>query len=239
MKDLEEERDQLAERLWRWKTRFEGGGGSEDRRRYELAMEDVREMKSRVQELERELAQARAAKPSALAVSAAGGLDWEAEKRRIMAALEAEDDDDPEAAKERLRIEDVIRTTEQALAERDQEIESLQRILEDQSKNWATWRWGGRAGAVLDRTRSFKRNARTSAGSKGVEEKLRQAEIEISIERQNRSRTVSSRRSPQELEARLEHVEADPHGVEKTGSPDKPARGRWLARLGLKDLEEE
>ena len=66
-------------------------------------------------------------------------------------------------------------------------------------------------------------------------EKLRQAEIEISMERAQIARQKA------ELDARcralaLPAAAADDGGGRKLG--DRPPRGQWLARLGLKNLDE-
>ncbi|MHC4181588.1 MAG: hypothetical protein ACYSWU_29185, partial [Planctomycetota bacterium] len=74
-------------------------------------MEDLRELKDQNAELREQLAQARSA-PSA-GPATGGALDWEAEKQRILAALESDsDEEDEQAAAERMKIEDVIRETD-------------------------------------------------------------------------------------------------------------------------------
>jgi hypothetical protein len=68
-------------------------------------------------------------------------------------------------------------------------------------------------------------------------EKLRQAEIDISIERAKLARDKA------QIEEKLLTLgkRADPPETEtgQSAAAAKPARGRWLERLGLKDAGEE
>ena len=74
---------------------------------------------------------------SAAPAVAEAGLDWEAEKRRILAALETEDqapETEAEAAAWQ-KIEEIVRTTDQVLAEKDREIGQIKQVLQEQSNN--------------------------------------------------------------------------------------------------------
>ena len=68
------------------------------------------------------------------------------------------------------------------------------------------------------------------------EEKLRQAEIDISVERAKLARQRA------EVEERLRSLEEKGGATQSEPSdsaePQKPARGRWLSRLGLKDSDD-
>jgi hypothetical protein len=68
------------------------------------------------------------------------------------------------------------------------------------------------------------------------EEKLRRAEVDISVERAKIARDqVALQEKLQELaEAQARQADAQGEGNSKSG---KQPRGRWLARLGLKDTE--
>jgi hypothetical protein len=209
------------------------------RRRYEMALGDLRELKAHDAELQQQVAKARSAglQPPR---SAGGTLDWEAEKRRILDALEAEfDEDDPQEQAERPRIEEVIRTSEQILAEKDREIAELKQLLEDQSANLGTVAVGAAAvGEIVDKDaiiQEQRENLRRL--EEQWREKLRQAEIDISIQRA----TIARQRA--QVEEKLRLLEnADAKAGAKSAEAEnagKPARGRWLARLGLKDLEQE
>jgi len=71
-------------------------------------------------------------------------------------------------------------------------------------------------------------------------DKLRQAEVDISLERAKNAREAAAidekRLSYQSDMARNCVDEVDQPGLIKSG---KPTRGRWLARLGLKDKDLE
>ena len=206
---------------------------SEDyRRRYEMAVQDLRELKARNQQLEQQVQASQHVGPSGPT------LDWEAEKRRILAALEAEEQGEPTTeadANRRMEIEQIVRKTEQILADKDREIAELKQLLQDQSANLGSVAVGAAAlGSVLDSDaiiREERENLRRL--QKEWEEKLRQAEVELSLERAKLARQRA------ELEEKLNAL-ANQHtptaaAPQAPASSDKPSRGRWLSRLGLKD----
>jgi chromosome segregation ATPase len=95
-------------------------------RRYELAMEDLRELKKRNKELERGA--------SAPAPTGGGaGLDWEAQKRRMLDSLEEHDQGSHEGRLDRSEIEDIVRRMEAAIAAKDVENVQLKGLLEAQA----------------------------------------------------------------------------------------------------------
>ena len=243
---LRVERDQLAAELddTRGKTReleqrldeaAEGGGGDPElARRYEMAMDDVRELNQKVANLEQELEQAKSAGPSAQSDDSGGGLDWEAQKAKILAALESESegDDSPEAAEERLRIEKVVNQTNSIVAERDAEIQELQRLLQDQSNNLGSVAVGAAAlGEMFDQDEIIREERENLKRlQEQWEEKLRKAEIDLSVERAKIARERA------ELEERL-HGSTTEETSEEVEDTSGKGGGRWLARLGLKDEE--
>ena len=162
----------------------------------------------------------------------AGRLSWEAEKERIMAALESEDNGSQTTVR-RTEIEEVIRVTEDALAEKDREIEEMKQVLDSQASNIGQVAVGAVAlGEILDKDaliREERENLKRL--QQQWEEKLRRAEIEISLERAKLARGKA------ELEEKLHTYEHHRQTAEAQSSPPgaKPARGRWLARLGIKD----
>ena len=220
----------------------DAGALADMKRRYELAMEDLRDQKKRVAELEKQLAEA--PRSSAPAAVAAGGekLDWEAQKRRMLAALEADADDadeDEERQAERLKIQEVIAQTEAALAAKDAEIEELRQLLEAQSGSIGNMAVGAAAFAdILSKDEVVQtERERLQQLQQEWEEKLREAEIDLSVQRAKiaRERAEIEERQRMLEEQKARHVEAaDAGDGNKTG---KPPRGRWLARLGLKEEE--
>jgi chromosome segregation ATPase len=211
------------------------------KRRFELAVEDLRELKQRNAELEEALSAAKAGKPARDA-DAGGKLDWEAQKRRLLAELEADSDEDEEQQEERLAIEDTIRITDEIVARKDQEIAGLKRVLEEQSSNLGTVAVGAAAIAEAFDQDELIRQERANLANVQQEwrDKLKQAEIDISVER---ARVARERL---ELEEKLQWLEAEKQKIVpadgKTGGKGEAgsaAQRRWWARLGLKEADEK
>jgi chromosome segregation ATPase len=178
-------------------------------------------LRTRNQELERQLAAARQEPP------AAAVLDWESEKRRVLAALEADTaPGDSSAEIERLRMKDVVERTDRAMAEQRKEIADLKRLLDQRTRAPAS---ATDHEELLDKdeiVRQERENLRRA--QQQCEEKLRQAEIEISVERARLAR----QRCELDEKRRALSGPADPA---RPAASDKPPRGRWLARLGLNE----
>jgi hypothetical protein len=199
----------------------------------------VRALKVRNEELVRQL-QKRPATVANADRPSGSVLDWEAEKRRMLAALEAECDDGGEPAKKtRLEVEEVLRRTDLLVADKSREIAELQLLLEDQSANLGSVAVGAAAvGGILDRDAIVQeeRGNLLRAQAEG-HEKLRKAEIEIAIERAQLARERA------EIDEKL-RVHRDAQGkaaaaANSAPKADKSSSGRWLARLGLKDPKSE
>jgi hypothetical protein len=168
-------------------------------------------------------------------------LDWEAEKRRIVARLEAEtaEQTDADGDQQRLQIREMVEKTDRIIADKQAEIEALQQVLQNQTSNLGSLAVGAAAvGDLLDKdavVREERENLRRL--KQQWEQRMREAEIETSIER------ASIARQRVELEDRIKMFEARQSRVpsanaDAAGRPDKPVRGRWLARLGLKEPQE-
>ena len=212
------------------------------RRRYEMALDDLRELKAGNALLQEQLSKARST-ASALAKQTRAQspcLDWEAEKLRILAALESDlDENDAEQRAERIKMEDVVRATDRAIAQKNSEIQELKRQLEDSSHG---------AGAVAEAAAALahaldsdtavrEERKRLQQLEEQVQGKLRQAEVEISVER------AKLARGRVELEERMRSIENDNSKASATaGAADptgQPVRGRWMSRLGLTDADRE
>ncbi|MGQ9564301.1 MAG: hypothetical protein ACUVTH_12290 [Thermogutta sp.] len=227
---------ELEEELENLRQRNSSEVNADLQRRYEMAIAEIRELRHKNADLEKRIAQAEhsPAKPTA---GSSGGqiLDWEAEKQRILAALEAEaeSDSDPQHAAERIRIQDVIRKTENALAAKDKEIAELRRLLEDQSTNIGSVAVGAAAIERLFDQDEVLREQREHLRQLEEEwkEKLRKAELEISLERAKiaRERAILEEKQ-RELEEKLASLRSP-----KVAEDDKTksGRGRWLNRLGI------
>lgn len=209
------------------------------KRRYEMAVADVREMKKQVAALEA------APRPAAAAPSSFTGLDWESQKRRLLEALEADASDNPnptaEQKRERLEMRQVIDATQAAVAEKEREIAEMREMLQQQSTSHGSLAIGAAMiGEMLDTDEMVRQERERLRGLQAEwEEKLRQAEIELSMARAKIARDRA------EIDEKLRAIEEEAHHRQKDNpgaapgdKPQKGARGRWRARLGLKDADE-
>ncbi len=135
-------------------------------RRYEKVLDEARGLRSRVEELEQQLA--RREMPVERPCSPSGGvLDWEAEKRRIVARLEAEtaEQTDADGNPQRLRVREVIEKTDRIIADKQAEIEAhSSRCCRTRAATSAAWPWARPPWAISwTRTPWFARSGRTSA----------------------------------------------------------------------------
>jgi hypothetical protein len=207
------------------------------RRRFEMAVEDLREVKARNAELEAELQAAdRDPRPAAPERTSVGGLDWESQKEQLMAQLSEFDDDDEDEVQDRLTIEDAMRITDGVVAEKDRLIADLQAQLEAGP--------GGEPGRepaseLLDGDEAIQQErAKLLQLQESWKEKLRKAEIEISVERAKLARERSKMEERiQALEARLAERSDTPGSTDKPAGAKKSSGRKWLSRLGLADDE--
>ena len=86
-RQLAEARRELADAR---ANRNEGGEDNDLGRRYEMSLDDLRELKARNDDLQEQLARTRQAGGADAGQIRPGVLNWEAEKQRILAALEAD-----------------------------------------------------------------------------------------------------------------------------------------------------
>ncbi len=199
-----------------------------------MAMDDVREMKEKIADLQEELDKSKKSGTAPTQSGDGGALDWEAQKAKILAALEdeSEGDDNPEAAQKRLDIQQVVTKTDGILADRDAEIQDLQRLLQDQSDNLGSVAVGAAAvGEMFDQDEIIQEERENLKRlQEQWEEKLRKAEIDMSVERAKIARERA------ELEEQLRGTA----GSDETPDDEDSGKGggRWLARLGLKDEDQ-
>ncbi|MEX0867760.1 MAG: hypothetical protein WD030_10410 [Pirellulales bacterium] len=240
---LTQEKNELIQRLMAADERIANlerqpsAGGTADaekltdlKRRLEMAIEDNRTLKRRNADLEDKVA-AGGGKPC----DDEAGFDWESQKQRLIASLESDfDSNDSEQHAERLTVEGTIRITDEIVRRKEREIEELKQLLNDQSSNVGNLAVGANAVQEVLNSDELIRQERENLTKLKTEmrEKQRQAEVEISLERAKLARMRA------EFEEKLSAIEIERarYGGKKGGdAPEEPPRGRWLARLGLKD----
>ncbi|MGI9456531.1 MAG: hypothetical protein ACR2NU_08210, partial [Aeoliella sp.] len=232
--ELRDERDALAGRVQELENRqpIEDAGNSADeiadmQRRFEMAVDDVRELRKENEALVEELASSRRA---AVSGDDAGGMDWAAQKRRLLASLEGEGDSPtPERTEERTTIEATLRITDDVVAEKDREIAQLTRKLDTT----------GSQPANDDATEELHREAinsdeviivqrkKLAVLEEQMTDQFRKAELELSVER-----AKIAREQTELTDARLE-LESLRNSLPKGSSGTSTGRGKWFSKLGL------
>ena len=207
-------------------------------KRFEMAISDLRELKSCHADLEEQLANDRSSPGES--PEASSGFDWEAQKQKMFESLDDDFSENEEADhQQRLTIEGTISITDEILAQKDVEINELKQLLGDQSSQLGSVAVGAAAiGAMFDEDELIlQERDNLRAQKEEWRDKLRKAEVDISLERAKISREKI------ELEAKLQGFEADKakyiqsEKKNSDGTPveAKPGGRRWLSRLGLKD----
>ena len=209
-------------------------------KRLEMAIEDVHDLKAKNASLEEQLDLVQSQNPKYPSAQGAH-LDWQQVKQRLIASLEADlDPDDEQQRQEQLTIKETIRVTDRVVGEMKREIDELKQPLTKQSSAVADVAVGASAIAnILDRDELIRQEREAlSRLRKEFHDKLCKAEIEISIERAKLARQGA------EIQEKLATLESERLRLEQSNQRDaqeskKPSRGRWLARLGLKNLDQE
>jgi chromosome segregation ATPase len=240
---LRAERDALAERVEQLERQppVQVDANSEQQfadlqRRFELAVEDVRELKTKNAELESKLA----GSSHRTAGSGDGGaMDWESQKRRLLASLEDNaDGEDPIPEKERATIEGTIEMTDAIVADKDREIERLRAELVSASSENAEVSQAhqdNRVNELLDADAVIaEHRQRIAQMERDMEEKLRAAELELSVER---AKIARQKAELEELKIDLDS-KRQPHVPASAPGVPAPPRRRWLSKLGLSSEEE-
>jgi predicted secreted protein len=164
-------------------------------------------------------------------------MDWESQKRRLLASLEdgGEDHGNPVRPIERITIENTIEMTDAIVAEKDSEIAELKARLAS----------GGADSTLADAERDrkidelvdadeiiAKHRKRVAQLEREIEEKLRAAELELSVERAKMARQKA------ELEDLRADLDAQRNAYDsEVGAASGAPRRRWLSKLGLSGEE--
>jgi chromosome segregation ATPase len=202
-------------------------------KRMDMAIEDVRSLKRKNAELEANLDKARrSGGGGADAHEASGG--WEAMKQKMLAQLESQDSGLEPG--DRREIEATLRRTDELVAAKDREISDLRELLEQQSNQVGELAVGAAAIAqIMDHDELImQERERLQHAQEEWREKLKQAEIDISLERARLARERTELQEKQHTLDKQASQQGPAPSDPKAG--EKPAtRGRWLTRLGLKD----
>ena len=241
---LRSERDQLAARVEELEQipATDSDGDSQQKladlqARFEMAVEDVRSLKQENASLKDQLTSGSGT------VTPSGGdgeLDWQAQKARLMQELAAEDGAavTPEREEQRATIEGTITITDKVVGEKDREIAELRSQLAEAGGSTFSEEEIEkiRAEAVREAQEHILQEdeviqaerTRLEQLQEEWKEKLRKAELEISVQRAEIAREKAK------LEEQMSFLESQ---KEDSGSSQKPRR-RWLSALGIKDDEE-
>lgn len=199
--------------------------------RFEMTLDDLRKANQVNHELRGQLATAQASAGSA---PSSGGSDWASQRARLMAMLEDEECEgvtDAARKKERATIESTIAATDQALAEKERELAEVRAsgsaVSGEQEEHRARH-------AAIDADEAIAAEREKLAKLQAEwEEKLRAAELEVSLERAKLAREQAALK-----EKMFEFQKADPQGILANDADGKPRR-RWLAALGLGEEGDE
>lgn len=161
-------------------------------------------------------------------------LSWEERKKLIMQQLEDEsgtsfDVPSDDQVERHLEIEQLLLTTQTEIDKRDREIAELTAIVEQQSDTRQGVAIGAAAFAqAFDNDDIIQQErAKLKEIQREWEEKLRQAEVDVSLER------AKLARERLQLEQELQNTEREKSAEAQT--PDKAKKRKWLEHLGLRD----
>jgi hypothetical protein len=166
----------------------------------------------------------------------------------VLSQLEHEDAQDGEGrgVSERMSMRQLIERTDRELARREREIGELQQLLEQQANAINTAHHDVAVGAaafaeIFDQDEAIRRERERLQGlQKEWEEKLRQAEIDISRDRAKLSRErLELEERQRELSDQLRGTKREGDAAEAENGSNRSAQrgGRWFSKLGLNDRQ--
>jgi septal ring factor EnvC (AmiA/AmiB activator) len=246
LEQAKQERDQLTRQLVERDHRIETleeecraaesrdeNQDSEWQQRLDMAVGELRQLRKENQELSEKLSKASATGSHA---PPPGGFDWETQKRILLEQLENDFNPQGEEPSEaRLTVEGAIQITDQVVAEKENEIAELKRLLDQQTENIGSMAVGAQALAeILDQDELIQSERQMLKQMQDEwKNKLREAELEISVERAKLARERAQLEDAQRSvgAARATPSEKDSSDVAEASKQPR----RWLARLGLKE----
>ena len=197
----------------------------------DAANEEAQELRIQNQDLAARIAEGQVAGAGYSGQIASESMTWEQRKESMLRQLNAEEtgdstDDDPAR---RMEINEILERTDREVARREDEIAELRCLLAEQSGAMGDVAVGGAAVLqMLDQdTLIAEERAKLQRIQAEWEDKLRQAEIDVSLERARLARERI------ELEQRVADLQHSTQVEEESGTKGR----KWLARLGLAEDE--
>lgn len=232
---LREERDALAAELEQLRSRPLTGSTRDNQalsdlqRRFEMAVEDVRELRADKERLEEQLA--KRPKEVGSGGSTGGEQKWEELKRKLLLSLEEESGDLTEDRREeRASIEHTIRITDDVVASKDREIHELRHKLEAAEEHASSSQVHQSMQEAIDSDEIVQeQRSRLATMEEELTEKLRKAELELSIER---AKIAREQTELAEWRIELESLR-DSLPKKQSGGNTSGGKGRWFSKLGL------
>ena len=206
----------------------------------ELAVGDLRTIQTDKLKLEKELEAIKQA--SHPVTDPTGDWNWETQKQHLIAQLEGFDDNCPQQADDKLTVAGAISITDQIVTEKEKEIAELRKQLETQSgHSEAVVADDHTIAELLDHDQVIlteREKLRTI--QEEWRDKLRQAEIDLSVERATIARERI--RLDEQMEAfqkqQAENQQPD-SPLNRQTNDAQPSGRRWLAKLGLTGADEQ
>jgi chromosome segregation ATPase len=166
-------------------------------------------------------------------------MSWEERKQAMLEQLESESEEASPAEKEQLlEIERVIQETSDEIQKRDAEIDDLRNLLAQQSmisQDGLAIGAAAIAEAIDSDALVIAERMKLKELQAEWEQKQRQAEIEMSLER---AKLARERLELQEKIRDMEDSESEHHAEPGATPPEARVgrrKGKWLSRLGLKE----
>lgn len=210
------------------------------RRRFELAVAEVRELKNENVDLQRQAANVSEETAGALPTPTTG-FDWEAQKQMLLRELETGmvgEDNTPATEEEQMAVENAIHLTDQVIAEKDEMIADLQKQLEATAVADSPPMVAAEPdlAEVFDQDEAIQlEREKLQSLQEEWRDKLRQAELDVSLER---AKLARERLAMEEQLQRWENEKQRTAVTDGTIGEAKRNTGRWLSRLGLSKDEE-
>ncbi|AMV34517.1 hypothetical protein VN12_20495 [Pirellula sp. SH-Sr6A] len=161
---------------------------------------------------------------------------WEERKQAWLRQLEEESNEGTADAKKTLEIQEILERTTHEVERRDREIADLKSLLEQQAVASNGMAVGAAAVAQIIEADELivEERQRLKQLQEEWEQKQRQGEIEMSLERAKLARErLELQEKLRSLEA-MQPMQSTPENGEES-IPNRRPRGNWLSRLGLRD----